>query len=63
MYYKLIEIIKNKFGLEASINKRSNPNGKIVWRIKVKKLSMDKLIKLIIPYFIPEMLYKLGIKK
>lgn len=60
---KLIEIIESKFGIKSSLNKRSNPNGKIVWRIRVRKLSMEKLIKLIIPYFIPEMLYKLGIKK
>jgi hypothetical protein len=24
---------------------------------------MERLIKLVVPYFIPEMLYKLGIKK
>ena len=59
---KLINVLENKFGIQSTINKRINPNGNIVWRIRVKKLSMEKLIKLVISYFIPEMLYKLGIK-
>lgn len=59
---KLIKVLDNKFDIKSSINRRKNPNGKIVWRIRVRKLSMEKLTKLVIPYFIPEMLYKLGIK-
>jgi len=50
-------------GIKSTINKRTNPNGNIKWRIRISKLSMEKLIKLVIPYFIPEMLYKLGVKK
>jgi LAGLIDADG DNA endonuclease family/Proton-conducting membrane transporter/NADH-Ubiquinone oxidoreductase (complex I), chain 5 N-terminus/NUMOD1 domain len=60
---KLIKVLDNKFEIKSSINRRKNPNGNIVWRIRVRKLSMEKLKKLVIPYFIPEMLYKLGIKK
>jgi len=60
---KLIKVLDNKFEIKSSINRRKNANGNIVWRIRVRKLSMEKLIKLVIPYFIPEMLYKLGIKK
>ena len=60
---KLIKVLENKFEIKSSINRRKNPNGNIVWRIRVRKLSMEKLIKLVIPYFILEMSYKLGIKK
>ncbi len=60
---KLIEIVDKTLGIKSTINKRTNPNGNIKWRIRISKLSMEKLIKLVIPYFIPEMLYKLGIRK
>jgi LAGLIDADG DNA endonuclease family/Proton-conducting membrane transporter/NUMOD1 domain len=60
---KLIKVLDNKFEIKSTINRRKNPNGNIVWRIRVRKLTMERLIKLVIPYFIPEMLYKLGIKK
>ena len=60
---KLIEVLDKKLGIKSTINKRINPNGNIVWRIRISKLSMEKLIKLVASYFIPEMLYKLGIKK
>lgn len=60
---RLINVLTVKFGIKAFANKRSNPNGQIMWRIRISKLSMDKLISLVSPYFIPEMLYKLGIKK
>lgn len=59
----LINILHVKFGINASINKRTNPGGKVKWRIRVSKLSMDKLITLVSPYIIPEMYYKLGLKK
>jgi hypothetical protein len=35
----------------------------VKWRIRVSKLSMDKLITIVSPYIIPEMYYKLGLKK
>jgi LAGLIDADG DNA endonuclease family len=54
---KLIKVLDNKFEIKSSINRRKNPNGNIVWIIRVRKLSMEKLIKLVIPYFIPEMSY------
>lgn len=60
---KLINVLNVKFGIKASANKRTNLNGQIMWRIRISKLSMEKLISLVCPYFIPEMLYKLGIKK
>lgn len=58
---RLIEILYVKYDIKASINKRTNPGGAIKWRIRISKLSMDKLISVARPYFIPEMLYKLGL--
>lgn len=58
----MIEILYEKFGINASINKRTNPDGEVKWRIRISKLSIDKLINIVSPYFIPEMLYKLGLK-
>lgn len=59
----LINVLDVKFGINASINKRTNSDGKVKWRIRVSKLSMDKLISLVSPYIIAEMKYKLGLKK
>ena len=57
----LIQVLGDKFGIKATINKRSNPTGNVVWRINISILSMEKLKKLVRPYLIPEMMYKLGI--
>ena len=59
---KLIEVLDVKFGIKATINKRTNSDGAIKWRIRISKISMDKLILLVRPYIISEMLYKLGIE-
>lgn len=59
----LIKILGDKFGINATINKRKNTNSKVMWRVRISKLSMEKLEQLVGPYLIPEMLYKLGIKK
>jgi len=47
----------NKFGLTASKQKRIDG----VYRIYIHKKSIDTLIGLVKPYFIPSMLYKLGL--
>lgn len=59
----LIEILSQNFDIKATINKRTNPDGAIKWRINISKLSMDKLISVVQLYVIPEMLYKLGLEK
>jgi len=59
----LIKILGDKFGINATINKRKNTDSKVMWRVRISKLSMEKLEQLVGPYLIPEMLYKLGIKK
>jgi hypothetical protein len=59
---KLIDILENKFYIMANIRERKLEN-RSVWRIYIKKSSLDVKKKLVIPYMIPEMLYKLGIKE
>lgn len=55
--YKLMYTLQDKFNLRSSIhyNRDKKP------RIYIFKESMDNLITLVKPYFIKEMLYKLGL--
>ena len=53
---KLMFVLQDKFNLKCSIHYRDNKP-----RIYIFKGSMDTLISLVKPYFIKEMLYKLGI--
>ena len=55
----LITALDAKFG--AALNKRVSSSGSESWRIRISKKSMDKLITFVRPYFISEMLYKLGV--
>ena len=57
----LINALHENFGIQATMNKRISSTGIKSYRIRISKKSMDKLIVLVKPYFIPEMLYKLGI--
>jgi len=61
----LMDILEKKifFAIKATINKRTNPDGAIKWGIKISKSSMTTLINLVQLYVIPEMFYKLGLKK
>lgn len=61
----LVNVLYVKFGiiLKTYANKRTNQGGVVKWRIKISKLSMNKLISLVCPYFIPEMFYILGVKE
>lgn len=52
--------LNKKFDFKASINKRTSDNGNC-WRIRISNSSIDKLRSLVSPFFIPEMLYKLGL--
>ena len=51
----LTKVLGDKFGIKATVNKRSNENGNVVWSIRVSRLSMEKLTLLVGPYLIPEM--------
>lgn len=57
----LIAALDSKFGIKASLSKRTSSSGTVGFRIRISKVSMDNLITLVTPYFIPEMLYKLGV--
>lgn len=57
----LIVALASKFGIKAALNKRISSSGTESFRIRISKKSMDKLITLVIPFFIPEMFYKLGV--
>ena len=57
----LISALYENFGIKARLNKRINSAGIKSYRIRISKNSMDKLIVLVKPYFITEMLYKLGL--
>ncbi len=52
----LANILNKNFGLKTSVIKTDFVNQ---WRISIWKESMPILIELIIPYFVPEMMYKL----
>jgi hypothetical protein len=59
----LVNILNKKFDLKASINKRTSDNGNVCWIIRISNSSINNLRSLVSPFFIPEMLYKLGINK
>jgi hypothetical protein len=51
----LVNMLKNKFGLDSSIHKHSNG-----YRIYILSSSMSKLKVLVYPYFLPVFYYKLS---
>jgi len=57
----LISAWLENLGIRANLNKRISSSGVQSYRIRISKKSMDKFIVLVKPYFIAEMLYKLGI--
>lgn len=70
----LANVITNNFGIITKVNKRISsprPNkdpevnpvkGKLCWRIRIVPGSVARLRVIVVPYMIPEMLYKLNIK-
>ncbi|GGU89398.1 hypothetical protein GCM10010211_64910 [Streptomyces albospinus] len=60
---KLIQVLKNKFNLFARIRIRRNKQGQSYYRIGFSSKSLNRLIELVVPYFIPEMLYKLNLSE
>ena len=53
----LLAVLKNKFGLEWRMEKRSQ----IYFRIVIKRSSLVRLLELVSPHFHISMLYKLGL--
>jgi hypothetical protein len=62
---KLIIILESKFALKATINTktRENSNTKFSYRIRISGVesNINLLRTLVKPFFIPSMLYKLGL--
>lgn len=56
---RLIDCLKNNFGLEAKINKHSKSNGKQLYRLRLSTESTKKLSELIGKFILPELSYKL----
>ena len=52
---RLIQILQEKFGIITTLNRDKDR-----FRLRVKKESMEKLIRLIEPYIIKEMYYKIA---
>ena len=70
---RLTKVLGNKFGIKATLKRchtscwdevyaSKKKDGVEVWRIRTSRLSMEILKTLAVPYLIPEMLYKIGIK-
>jgi hypothetical protein len=57
----LITALYSKFWIKATLNKRISSTSVNSFRIRISKKDMGKLITLVKPFFIPEMLYKLGV--
>ena len=57
----LIKVLRDNFELESTIQKRTQKGRHIGWRIYIRAENKAKLISLVKPYFIPSMLYKLGL--
>lgn len=59
----LISVLSQKFGLTSTVQKRIKANKEVCWRIRFscRPENINTLINLVIPYFIPSMLYKLNI--
>ena len=52
----LSQSLENKFNIKSTLHLNNNKS-----QLYIKSESMNKLKELIIPYIIPEMLYKLGL--
>jgi hypothetical protein len=57
---RLISVLINRYGLDASLRKMANNNG---YRIYIKAKSMNKLYNLVSPYMVDSMMYKIISKK
>ena len=63
----LIDVLNKKFNIIAGMQKRTRTNlglsENIGWRIRISNKSVGKLTSMVVPYFITELLYKLGTNK
>lgn len=56
----LCNVLQTKFGLEAHPVKRNQAGKPLRWRIYISTKSKALLESIVLPYFIPSMLYKLN---
>ena len=59
----MVDELTRKFGINSTLVKRVSKSGTTGWRMRVRKRSMDSLIKLVNPIIIPELRYKIGKSK
>lgn len=57
--YKLPQVLKESYGLNATINKHSISNGKQLYRIRIDTESTRKLSSILHQYLLPEFYYKI----
>lgn len=55
---RLIECLKENFGVEGKINIHSYWGDKILYRIRIKSTSLERLYKLVKSYILPKFRYK-----
>jgi LAGLIDADG DNA endonuclease family len=62
---QLVKVLSNKFGLIATIIRRTKDDGIICWRIRFssKSKNITNLRAIVVPHMIPSMLYKVNIIK
>jgi len=58
----LANVINENFNIAAKISNRISSSGMKCWRIRIGASSTQKLRDIIIPYMIPEMLYKINVE-
>jgi hypothetical protein len=58
---RLKSVLENKFGLLISKRPRITSGGRRSHRLFISAKSRDRLHSLVLPYFIPEMRYKLNL--
>lgn len=59
----LIKVLETNLNIKSTIKKRIQSNNKVCWRIRIsgKSDNLKNLRRLVLPYFIPSMIYKLGL--
>jgi len=57
----LAKVISENFNLDARVINRTSTNGTKCWRIRIRASSVKELRNIILPFMIPEMIYKLGL--
>ena len=59
----LIKVLEKNLNIKSTIKNRIKSNKELCWRIRIsgKPENISKLRELVLPHFIPSMVYKLGL--